>query len=67
MPSPRTPVIIQDGLHSSVPPMLPPHLLNVILNKDMVDTVSGKLSFYLDNFVSGCNLAIEYKIGRYCR
>eukprot|EP00794_Sanderia_malayensis_P000343 gene343-976_t len=37
VPSPNTPVVIHDSLHSSVPPMLPPHLLNVILNKDAID------------------------------
>lgn len=37
IPSPNTPVVIHDSLHSSVPPMLPPHLLNVILNKEAVD------------------------------
>lgn len=37
IPSPNTPVVIHDSLHSSVPPVLPPHLLNVILNKEAVD------------------------------
>lgn len=37
IPSHHNPVIVQDGMHSSVPPVLPPHLLHVILNKDVVD------------------------------
>jgi len=38
IPSHNTPMIIRDsGMHSSVPPMLPPHLLNVILNKEIMD------------------------------
>ena len=37
IPSHHNPVITQDGTHSSVPPVLPPHLLHVILNKDVVD------------------------------
>lgn len=37
IPSHHTPVIVRDGMHSSVPPVLPPHLLHVILNKDVVD------------------------------
>ncbi|XP_031569036.1 5'-AMP-activated protein kinase subunit beta-1-like [Actinia tenebrosa] len=37
IPSHNTPVIIRDGMHASVPPVLPPHLLHVILNKDVVD------------------------------
>ena len=37
IPSHHNPVVIQDGMHASVPPSLPPHLLNVILNKDGID------------------------------
>ncbi|KXJ27495.1 5'-AMP-activated protein kinase subunit beta-2 [Exaiptasia diaphana] len=37
IPSHNTPVIVRDGMHASVPPVLPPHLLHVILNKDVVD------------------------------
>lgn len=37
VPSHHNPVVIQDGMHASVPPALPPHLLNVILNKDAID------------------------------
>lgn len=37
IPSHHNPVIVQDGMHASVPPVLPPHLLHVILNKDVVD------------------------------
>lgn len=37
IPSHHNPVVIQDGMHASVPPTLPPHLLNVILNKDAID------------------------------
>ena len=34
IPSHNTPVVVKgSGLHSSVPPSLPPHLLNVNLNK----------------------------------
>lgn len=37
IPSHLNPVIVHDGMHSSVPPVLPPHLLHVILNKEVVD------------------------------
>lgn len=37
IPSHHNPVIVHDGMHSSVPPVLPPHLLHVILNKEVVD------------------------------
>jgi len=37
IPSHHTPVVVHDTLHSAVPPMLPPHLLNVILNKEAID------------------------------
>ena len=37
IPSHHTPVTVRDGMHSSVPPVLPPHLLHVILNKEVVD------------------------------
>ena len=37
VPSHHNPVIVRDGMHSSVPPVLPPHLLHVILNKEVVD------------------------------
>ncbi|XP_028414022.1 5'-AMP-activated protein kinase subunit beta-1-like [Dendronephthya gigantea] len=37
IPSHHNPVVIQDGMHASIPPSLPPHLLNVILNKDAID------------------------------
>ena len=37
IPSHHNPVVIQDGMHASIPPQLPPHLLNVILNKDAID------------------------------
>ncbi|EDO33540.1 predicted protein [Nematostella vectensis] len=37
IPSHVTPVIVRDGTNASVPPILPPHLLHVILNKDIVD------------------------------
>jgi len=37
IPSHHNPVIVQDGMHASVPPVLPPHLLHVILNKEVVD------------------------------
>ena len=39
IPSHHTPVVVHDTLHSAVPPMLPPHLLNVILNKEAIDQV----------------------------
>ena len=34
------PVLIHDSVNVMVPPSLPPHLLNVILNKDTLDDVS---------------------------
>lgn len=37
IPSHHNPVVIQDGMHASIPPALPPHLLNVILNKEVID------------------------------
>ena len=37
VPSHNNPVVIQDGMHASMPPALPPHLLNVILNKESID------------------------------
>ena len=30
-------MVVHNGMHASVPPVLPPHLLHVILNKDVVD------------------------------
>lgn len=38
IPSHNNPVVVRDsGMHSSVPPALPPHLLNVNLNKGVVN------------------------------
>ena len=34
VPSPHDPVIMQDSIGAAVPPTLPPHLLNGILNQE---------------------------------